>query len=320
MKSMGQKLILLSLILALIASVTVFSYLKSLKSSVEVAKKSNIIVAVENIPARTRIDKKMIKEVQVTDDSIFSNYIKDSSEIIGKYTKENVLKDEGFHVDKLLENGGDELSLNIDNNHRAISISVTGDSGVSDLLKPGDYVDIISYIAERKDGAKIISSDKAKIIMQNIELIAVDKQINREEKVNNKEEVKEKTLTNFLVTLSVPTSEIEKLVLAQSIGSIKLALRALEDKNITETNGVTREDLSVSVNTSNGIPFNKENDSINIKGEKYINYTIKAKDTLKSISEEFYGDKNKYTILKEANNIENENLILIGEVIKIPTL
>ena len=71
----------------------------------------------------------------------------------------------------------------------------------------------------------------AKIILQNIEILAVDKQLNREEKTNDKAIDKEKTLTNFLVTLSVPTSEIEKLVLAESIGSIKLALRPLKDDN-----------------------------------------------------------------------------------------
>ena len=38
-------------------------------------------------------------------------------------------------------------------------------------------------------------------------------------------------------------------------------------------------------------------------------YTVKHGDTLKSISREFYGDENKYTIIKEANNIQNENLI-----------
>ena len=172
-----------------------------------------------------------------------ADYIKDSSKIVGKYTKETIYKNEGFHNDKLLDKDGDELSLKIDSNHRAISINVTGDSGVSDLLKPGDTVDIIAYIAEKKDGAKVVRPDIAKIILQNIEILAVDKQLNREDKTNDKTIDKEKTLTNFLVTLSVPTSEIEKLVLAESIGSIKLALRPLKDDNTTQTNGTTLEEL-----------------------------------------------------------------------------
>lgn len=264
----------------------------------------------------------------MSDDSILGDYIKDSSEIVGKYTKETIYQNEGFHIDKLLDKGGDELSLKIDSDHRAISISVTGDSGVSDLLKPGDSVDIIAYIAEKKDGAKVVRPDVAKIVLQNIELLAVDKQLSREDKVNDKTSDKEKILTNFLVTLSVPTSELEKLVLAESIGSIKLALRPLKDDNTTQTNGTTFEELSVNVNSNNGIASNQETNSSNISNsssasndnENYTSYTVKRGDTLKKISIEFYGDENKYTIIKEANNIQDENLILNGEIIKIPRL
>ena len=325
MKSTAQKLIMISFVLALIAAVTVFLYLKSLKSPNETTKEISVLVATETIPSGTLIDKKMINEIKVPNDSILADYIKDSSEIVGKYTKETIYKNEGFRIDKLLDKGGDELSLKIDSNHRAISISVTGDSGVSDLLKPGDSVDIITYIAEKKDGAKVVRPDVAKIVLQNIELLAVDKQLSREEKVNDKTSDKEKISTNFLVTLSVPTLDLEKLVLAESIGSIKLALRPLKDDNTTATNGTTFDELSISVDSESGIASNKENNSNNISNdsnnnENYTSYTVKRGDTLKKISIEFYGDETKYTIIKEANNIQNENLILNGEIIKIPIL
>lgn len=322
MRSTGQKLIIISFVLALIAAVTVFLYLKSLKSSNEINKNTTILVAVETIPPRTLIDKKMITEIEVPDNSIFADYIKDSSEIIGKYAKETILKNEGFHVDKLVDKGETELALKIDSNHRAISINVTGDSGVSALLKPGDYVDIITYIAEKKDGSKVVRPDVAKIILQNIQLLAVDKQLNREIKVDDKISDEEKTLTNFLVTLSIRAEELEKLVLAQSIGSIKLALRPLKDDSTIETDGTIWEELSISINSNNEITSDQENNSSDISSssEKYTNYTVNAGDTLKKISIKFYGDKNKYTIIKEANNIQDENLILNGEILKIPIL
>ena len=325
MKSTAQKLILISFILAVIASVTVFLFMQSLKSPKEIGKKITVLVATETIPPRTLIDKKMIKEIQVSDDSILANYINDSSKIVGKYTKETIFKDEGFYIDKLLDKDGNELSLKIDSDHRAISISVSGDSGVSDLLKPGDSVDIIVYIAEKRDGAKVVSPDTAKIILQDIELLAVDKQLNREDKVNDKALDKDKTLTNFLVTLSIPISDIEKLVLGQSIGSIKLALRPLNDDRTTQTKGATLEELSINVNRDKGIDSTVENNSSNISSkssdnEKYSSYTVKQGDTLKKISRDLYGDENKYTPIKEANNIQDENLIVTGEIIKIPIL
>ncbi|KOA19233.1 LysM domain/BON superfamily protein [Clostridium homopropionicum DSM 5847] len=312
MKNTGQKLILISFALALIAAVAIFIYLQSLKSEKEVSKKTTIIVAVEAIPARTLIDKKMVKEIQVDDNPIFADYLKDSSKIIGKYTKESFGKNEGFLTSKLVDKGEEELSLNIDKNHRAISISTTGASGVSKLLKPGDYVDIIAFVGEKKEGSKVIRPDKAKIILQNIKILAVDQQLSREAKVNTnaKSEDKEKTQTNFLITLSVEAADTEKLVFAENIGNIKLALRPLKEDTIIETNGVTYEELFA----------NSSKESEVKSDEKYTSYTVKKGDTLKSISKRFYGIESKYKIIRDANNISDENLILTGEIIKIPTL
>jgi pilus assembly protein CpaB len=47
---------------------------------------------------------------------------------------------------------------------------------------------------------------------------------------------------------------------------------------------------------------------------------VQPGDTLKKISTQFYGDESKYNLIKDANNIKDENLILAGEVIKIPIL
>ncbi|MCM8710239.1 Flp pilus assembly protein CpaB [Clostridium sp. SYSU_GA19001] len=303
MKNTGQRLILLSFVLALLASLAVFMYLKSLKKPKETVKSTAILVAAETIPARTLIDKNMIKSIEVTDNAIFSDYIKDSSEIVGKYTKETIVKNEGFHKDKLISEGEEELSLKIEKNHRAITINVTGDSGVAFLIKPGDFVDIVAYLSEKTDGAKVIREETAKIILQNIEILAVNKQLNREEKKTDKES--EQAVNTYLVTLSVKTSEIEKLVLAQNIGSLKLALRPIKDDSTNETYGITWKKLIMKA---------EENK------EQYKSYTVKRGDTLKKISKEFFGDEDKYKLIQEVNNINDEDIIVTGEIIKIPIL
>jgi pilus assembly protein CpaB len=330
MKNTAQKLILISFVLALIASVTVFFYLKSLNVPDETTKNRTVLVATEAIPPRTLIEKKMLKEILVPDNSFFANYITDSSKIVGKYTQETILPNEGFFTDKLLDKNEDELSIKIANNYRAISINATGDSGVSALLKPGDFVDIISYVSEKKDGAKVIRQDTSKIILQKIEVLALDKQLNREAKVDDKTADNENKLTNFLVTLSISTSDIEKLVLAESIGSIKLALRPLKDGATTKTNGTTWEQMNITSNGKNSTSTkenvttptqnnNSKKAELN-KKPKTTSYTVKPGDTLKMISKAFYGYQSKYTIIMKANNIKDQNLIFTGQVIKIPVL
>lgn len=318
MKRTGQKLILLSFLFALLASAVLFIYLQNTKTPKAIVKKTSILMAAETIPPRTLIEKKMIKEVQVSDNTIFNEYIKDYSQIVGKYSKETISKDEGFFKDKLLSENGSELSLNLEKNHRAISLNVSQDAGVSELIKPGDFIDIITYLTEKKDGAKVLRPEMAKLVLQNIEVIAIDKQLNRDEK----EKDDTKTANNFLVTLSVQTSDLEKLVLAQSIGSIKLALRPLKSDDSSSTNGVTWEQLTVDETTSAISDTNSLNDSNknNDSAANYKLYTVKRGDNLKKISTFFYGTPDKYNVIKEANKIGYGNVIITGEVIKIPVL
>lgn len=324
MKNISKKLIILSFILAIIAAISLFVYLQSIKKPGEEVKNITVLVAVETIPARTLIDKKMIKEIQVPNNAIFNDYIKDSSKIIGKYSKDSIMKDEGFHDNNLLSKNENEISLNIASNHRAVSINVTGDSAVSDLLKSGDFVDIVSYLPEKKEGEKIVRPDTSKIILKNIEILAVDKQLTRDDtsssassasNTSNANNTKDKVPSTFLVTLSVPNDSIEMLILAEDIGSLKLALRPLTPEKDNDTNGAVWQDVLVDTDATSAITdaaSSKDNTN------KFVNYTVKKGETLRKISTDYYGDASKYKLIQDANNIQNENQIITGEVIKLP--
>ena len=60
--------------------------------------------------------------------------------------------------------------------------------------------------------------------------------------------------------------------------------------------------------------------SLKSSSENYESYTVEPGETLKSISRKVYENEDKYTAIKEANNIQDENLILTGETIKISIL
>ena len=308
MKSMGKKLILLSFFLALISTLSIFAYLQSFKTIKNPVVKINILVAKETIPARTLIDKSMIQEIQVTEDSIFNNYIKDASKILGKYSKNTIIKSEGFREENLINKGSNELSVNIDSKHRAISINASGASGVSNLLKSGDYVDVVVYFPEKKELEVVVRPESAKMILENIQVIAVDKKIDREDTTDPKEKVP----ATFLVTLSVPTLDIEKLVLAEDTGSLKLVLRPLTKETNVDTKGARWQDIlgvTSDPNTATKPTVPASND---------VSYTVKPGDTLRDISQTFYGDPEKFNVIKDENNIANENQIETGEVLKIP--
>lgn len=323
MKNTGKKLIFVSFILAVISSILIYLYLQSLKTPNIAIKERTILVASETIPSRTKIDKKMIKEIQVPDNAIFKDYIIVSSNIVGKYTKVNILKNEGFINDKLINQLDSELSYKIEGNNRGVSINVNGSTGVSDLIKQGDFVDIIMDLAEKKEGQITVRPDISKILLQNIQVLAVDK------KLNDDGAQREEVPTNYLVTLSVPIFEIEKLTLAEKIGELKLVLRPLIPDDIHKTEGAIWQDLLLDdfKEMKDFSPEYKtkptEDSKINssdYKYKKYVYYVIKKGDTLRKLSKSFYGDTETYILIKQVNGIYNENLIKPGTGIKIPVL
>lgn len=310
MKSIGQKMIFISFLLAILVAASVFMYLNSLKSSKKVVSETTILVASKTIPSRTLIDKSMLKEIKVSSNPMFNNYINDSLKIIGKYTKETILTNEGFLKEKLIDDKNDDLSTKMAEEHRAISIALSLDSGVSKLIRSGDYVDVIVYLPERIENQVIVRPDISKIILENIEVIAVDQKTIR----SDKSDEKEKIAPNFLVTLSVKTEDVEKIVLSEKIGSITLALRPIKSENVDETDGTIWQELI----SSNYKDKNNNDTNDNHRDDNYTSYTIKKGDTLRKISEAFYGDSDKYEVIKESNNIENEDVIMPGVIIKIP--
>lgn len=296
MNSIAKRLLFISLILSFLITGVLYMYLNKLNTPSKVEEFSNVLVAATNIPKGTVIEKKMLKELKLPNDSIQQGYIKDYTLAVGKITKENIIKDEIILSEKLQTEKINELSFNIDENHRAVSVNVTGDTGVSYLLKPGDFVDIIVFLSEKKTSSKVIRQDIAKVILQNVEVLAVDRNITREN--NPKDDGK--IPTRFFVTLSVPAQDVEKLVLAEDIGKIKLSLRPVRSNEVINTKGTVENDFFLSTE------------------EEYIYYKVKKGDTLRNISRAFYGHPDNYDILKELNNIKNENVIVPGMVIKVP--
>lgn len=313
MKKAGKQLILISFFLALLAAGAVYAYLHSLKSAnlpKVTVKKTSVWVAAEDIPERTKIENKMIKKIQISDDSVLGNYIKDSSQIIGKYTQESISRNEYFTNDKLFSIGGSEFATVIEKDHRAVSLNATGDSAVSYLIKSGDYVDVLVYLPEKKDGTKIVREEQARLILQNVEVLAIDRLVNKNDKTPDK------LPTTFLVTLSIKTDDTEKIVLAENIGTIKLVLRPMDKENNVNTSGTT--DTQLLVNDTSSAQTGSAAGTSGNSGSTATTYTVKHGDTLKIISKAVYGDPDKYTIIKKANNIQDENLIIPGEVLTIP--
>ncbi|MBU6267469.1 MAG: Flp pilus assembly protein CpaB [Sphingomonadales bacterium] len=107
---------------------------------------------------------------------------------------------------------------------RAISIPVSDMTGVSGFIFPGDHVDLMLTQSVKGAGGGDEGLKATETILRNVRILATD-QATESETVNGKTVVKK----NNNVTLEVTPRIAEKIQVAQTLGTLSLALRSIAD-------------------------------------------------------------------------------------------
>jgi pilus assembly protein CpaB len=238
MESVNKKVILAAVIMALITSVLIYMYIKKATTSIDTVEYTKVYVAAKTLPARNKITDSDLKELKITKDFLNSKAVLNKSDIVGKRLKDRVIEGEQILGDRLISNSEDILSFDVPKGKRAVSINVNEQVEVADLIRPGDFVDVIgSFEKEEIDDKtnKVIYPRITKIILQNVQILALG-----QEQTVGDEKAKELPKT---VTIAVSPEDSEKLVFASEYGVLRLALRGVDDKANVDTQGVIRGDL-----------------------------------------------------------------------------
>jgi pilus assembly protein CpaB len=118
---------------------------------------------------------------------------------------------------------------------RAISTQISPETGAGGFILPNDHVDVIlsrrDRDAEKSTGTEVHVSE---MILKNIRVLAIDQAV---EEKNGQKVVVGKT-----ATLELAPRQAETLALAQSLGSISLALRSITDANSSDSDNDTDAD------------------------------------------------------------------------------
>ena len=135
---------------------------------------------------------------------------------------------------------------------RAISIKVDAESGVSGLIWPGDYVDIVlTHSATPTEKANKPSSDAtaspalsppgvSETVLRNVRIIAIDQEIMQGVPANNATAGKE----THTVSLQVAPGQVETIAVAQHLGKLSLAARAVEQQETVGSGPMVSSDVS----------------------------------------------------------------------------
>ena len=208
-----------------------------------------VVVAKVDIDAQTKLSNDMVEIKKVHKELIPENAITTVESVVGKATMVPMFAGDIFIPNKIKEIGSAEagLAMVIPEGMRAITIYVEQDTGVAGLIKVGNRVDIISVlgdeIEENEDGNKnnrdTSKEERAILLLQNKEVLAIDKSIST---VSN--ENKDDTSIYLTITLAVTPEEALKLSLSQVIGrSNRAVLRNQEDLKLLEIPDVMPRDL-----------------------------------------------------------------------------
>jgi pilus assembly protein CpaB len=225
-------IILAAVILGLIAAYMIYR----LESNREKQAKEHwipIVVAREDIPARTKITGDMVTLMPYPKDLLTPGAVQDRKEVEGRVTLARLKAKEQIRSSDLLAAGQTpSISYDIPEGMRAIAIGASEISAAGGAIKPGDHVDILATYSE-----PTTHQETTRLVLQNVLVLFV-----------NQAETNPQgpTGAKSSMTLAVKPEDAELLMAADRAGVLRVMLRGPSDKKIVDSQGVTVRDIQGS--------------------------------------------------------------------------
>ncbi len=238
---LDKRIIIFAVVLAAITTFGIYKYLESLKPEEVEVTYVEVWVAKETIPAKVKVTDAMIDYREIDKKYVHPESMTDGTKIVGKYTMERILADEQILESRLFDLEALRFSYNIPSGQRAMTIQVNLIAGISDMVTPGDHVDLLVHVAAReKDGVSYPPATKA--FIEDVLVLSINKMDSIEEKKAS-DDAAEEQASSRLLTLAINASETEKLFQADQTGEIRLALRHPDADDEIGTNGSITDDF-----------------------------------------------------------------------------
>lgn len=241
-KNNKKRIRLLSILLAVVAAIALYSFLGGKDEEVEeesyVPATVTVVVAAVDIPADTIITEEHIKLVETTEDKLIGGAMNDASYFIGSVLKKDVTAEAQLSMYDMMilgDRNQGHLALIIEEGYRAFTLPVNVLTGVNNMIHPGDYVDVIAHMPESLDAdAKQVSQT----LLEKIEVLAVDAIISESGAVEG----------YSALTLMLTPRQVAILDYATFNASLRVVLRSPIDE------GTGKQKYSLPQKASNATP------------------------------------------------------------------
>ncbi len=245
--STNRRILLISLVLGLLAALLLWRLLSSTQAKTVQVNTVPVVVAKQDIPARTTITADMLDVKQVPQGIRLGTAFTDTKAAVGQVTRVQVNAGEQVLSDRLAASARDlDFAAQVPAGMRAASITVAEVVDNGGLLQPGDEVDVVG-VFEIQGGPADTSTafakdqgDKPKhfaavTVLTDVKVLAVAQHSDDgvTTKSNNKAQPDAKS-----VTLAVTPDDAQKLFLADQMGTLRLSLHKLGEHDAPQLNPV----------------------------------------------------------------------------------
>ena len=258
-----KKIKLMAVFAALLVGIGVYQFLKELSKPQEVPR-TPVVVAAVDIPENTQITADMVCLQPIAIEALLPNHLLDVDSVIGRVLSSDVYAGEQIVRNRLISMGdaddsSDTLAYVVQPGMRAITVAVNTITGLENMIRPGNRVDILTTLAYQvemeseqneeqmnpddwdwtgetenfppeKEEPETVTITQSQYLLQNVEVLAVSSVLGKD------------GATEYAsVTLHVTPEDALKIQYADSgneVRSLRLVVRSPLDEETTAENTV----------------------------------------------------------------------------------
>lgn len=162
---------------------------------------------------------------------------------------------------------------------RAISIRVDEESGVSGLIRPGDFVDVLlTQVFDRDEPSKRALSET---VLNNVRVIAIDQeiaqgarqetsQVNAQGKKGTAPQPRAGGRVSQTVSLELEPEQVKRITVARQLGTLSLVIRSAVDQwnaNSKDSGTISSCDVSPEIARQNAVAGQRTQVAVHVPGK-----------------------------------------------------
>ena len=149
MRRSSRITLLLGLLLAVVAFVGILAIQRpaATPTATPVSTTTPTVFAAVDIPLGTRVTKEMLRQADLPNSQRTATSFSDASLVIGKVVRRSVYKDAQLTSADFASSGTVSDTLEVPAGLRAMAVQVDQVTGVGNVIKAGDYVDVVVGIS-----------------------------------------------------------------------------------------------------------------------------------------------------------------------------